>query len=806
MVSNLLIPDFASFKREFKRTSVTRPSSQTDSLCCTLDDVVSVGPSTQLVELSKSASSKRQRKKEVQSPQIVRTCFSTDTSSHDSLICEDRNSHVMPLSFYGNPSFSWTEELLRLNAEIFGNKNGFRPFQLEAINAVMNRCDVFTILPTGGGKSLIFQLPAIVQGFTLVIMPLVSLIKDQEDHMKRLDIPVASLAGEVSGENSKKLFASITNGSTKILLVTPERLTVGNSSLIKFLEDMFSEKRIARIVIDEAHCVSQWGHDFRDAYLKLSFLRRSFPSVPILALTATATPRVMDDVLVQLGMDRKSTVVVCGSLDRPNLRWEVREKRKALDEIVRIIKQDFADGSSAIVYCWSKKDCEKLASDLVKSGIQAAAYHAGMTGTGRDETQSRWMRNEIQVMVATIAFGMGINKPDVRLVIHHSIPKTMEGLYQEQGRAGRDGLPARCIVFYDYNDKIKNEAMIRASGGANVEANLTSLLTVVGYCENRTKCRRNFFLTYFQNTSIVCDDQCVRCDVCEHLHISGGKVEIGDMTETGEKIIDFLSPLSKTPTVLQLRECLVGNASVSNQWGHAGMFGCLRGFPETPIPLISIIKQMIIQGWLVEECTQGSHGGYFGVVKPNIKIRQKNRLLIEYVSKSERRRPIVKKPSAFASTPAVDKRELSQENQYELKAIMTNLRVQIAKTEGTLPFEVFPDTTIVDVISKLPQTLEELDDIDQLGVRKIQLYGKRIVDAVSAFIDTKELTVPKRSLKNVRRLSVMRPPPPSELDGLSEEAIIDLCATSPPRPVRMASLQDDLDEEQLKWLISEGVI
>ena len=856
MVSNLLIPDFASFKRELKRTSETRLlCSQVESVSHTLDDVVSVGPSTQLIELTRSVSSKRQRNKEFRSPQLVRP---KQHEEIECISCEGLNPQIMPLSFYGNNSFQWTEELLRLNAEIFGNKNGFRPFQLEAINAVMNRCDVFTVLPTGGGKSLIFQLPAIVQGFTLVVMPLVSLIKDQEDHMRRLGIPVASLAGEVSSENAKKVFASIKRGSVKILLTTPERLT-GAQSLLSFLYEMATDDRISRFVIDEAHCVSQWGHDFRDAYLKLSFLRSTFPNVPISALTATATPRVMDDVLKQLGMDRRTTVMIRGSLDRPNLGWEVREKRRALDEIVRLIKQQFSDGSSAIVYCWSKKECEKIASDLVRSGISAAAYHAGMSNTDRDETQMKWMRNDVQVMVATIAFGMGINKPDVRLVIHHSIPKTMEGLYQEQGRAGRDGLPARCIVFYDYNDKIKNEGLIKSSGGANVETNCKSLLAVVGYCENSTRCRRKFFLSYFHDDSnVVCGDDCVRCDVCEQVSLSASDIQSIDCSETGRKISSFLACLVQTrlrmPTVLQLRECLVGSASASSTWGQSSLFGCLRGFPENPIPLLSVIKSMIVRGWLLEDCAQGSHGGYVGYVKlPPPATGTPLPLEIEYLSTAHKRRPVVKKPSAFATAPTaaaapLPSRALSVENQTELRAILTNLRAQMAKSEGALPFEIFPDTTVVDVITKLPQSLEELDDIDQLGVRKIQAYGKRIVDTVVAFIETKELMVEKRSLKNVRRLSVglLRPeidPAPirsapitedstvvsgrhsedvgvevldlhvsgerrlsEEIEDLSEEAIIDLCATSPPLRRVSAVIPEDLDEEQLNWLIKEGVL
>ena len=826
-MTRLFIPDFASFKKEFRRQSL----SGSESIACTpsqlpltagLDDVVSVGPSTQFAELSSSVPPKRKRG-EARSPQIPKR--SNSDESFPILQTVSLNRTVMPLSFYANSTFPWSEEILRLNAEIFGNKNGFRVCQLEAINAVMSGCDVFTILPTGGGKSLIFQLPALVSGFTVVVMPLVSLIKDQEDHLIRLGIPVASLAGDMSAHAQKMILNTIQ--SVKVLLTTPERII--GSSLLSFLSTL----PISRFVIDEAHCVSQWGHDFRDSYLKLSVIRSYFPTVPILALTATATPRVMTDVLSQLSMNPACTVVVRGSLDRPNLKWEVHEKnRKIVEEIVKIVKSDFSDGSSAIVYCWSKKDCEKVAGDLARCGLQAAAYHAGMSNTERNEVQRKWMQNDVQVMVATIAFGMGINKPDVRLVVHFSIPKTMEGLYQEQGRAGRDGLPARCIVFYDYNDKIKNEALIRSGGNsANIQANIKSLLAVVGYCENATRCRRSLFLKYFESPETAqCTEGNQKCDVCEKIALSGARVETIDKSDTAKRVLEFLQKLKdmrlKMPTLLQLKDCLIGSASNTGSWTTVPLFGCLRGVSDHNSPLINVLKQMIIEGWLEEICAMGSHGGYIGTISLPLHAPNKP-LIIEYLSTAQQRRPVPQRPSAFsqpAAAPAAivskgtkDHRQLSPENQFELKAILTNLRAQIAKAEGTLPFEVFPDTTVVDVIAKLPQSVDELDDIDQLGVRKIQAYGERLVAAVSAFLDTKEIVIGKRSMKNVRRLSGARQPVVSkpvrnvenksktEIEDLSEEAIIDLCA-SPPFPKQTKSIQDDLDEEQLQWLIKEGVI
>ena len=869
--SNLVIKDFASFKREVKRsfaqpesTVPLRTLSQADSIACTpfmhtLDDVVSVGPSTQLAEIT-NTNQKRKRVKDSQSPQVKlnphrRSDESQDSCSTSSVFSSAPVEPVaIPINGYSG-TFPWTEELLELNAEIFGNKNGFRPFQQESINAVMSQRDVFTILPTGGGKSLIFQLPALTRsGITVVVMPLVSLIKDQTDHMARLAVPAACLVGEMTANQQNEIFSQVRNEKIRILFVTPERI-VSSSSLMTLLDEMSGRNLIQRFVIDEAHCVSQWGHDFRDSYLELSVIRRRFPRIPILALTATATEFVMKDVLNQLGMSPEKTVVIKGGLDRPNLRWEVREKKRAIDEIVRIIKSDYSDKSSGIVYCWSKKDCEKVTADLTVNGISAATYHAGMSNTDRNNVQMSWMRNDVQVIVATIAFGMGVNKPDVRLVVHFSIPKTMEGLYQEQGRAGRDGLPARCIVFYDYNDKIKNEGLIRSgvhhSNPQHTASNIKSLLSVVNYCENNTKCRRTLFLKHFGDPqTATCNEipNAQFCDVCEKIQLSGAHVTEMDVTDTANQVVGFVESLRghRTPTLLQLRDCLVGSATVnSGAWGSSPYFGCLKGFgPRSQIPLLAILKRMLIDGWLTEECVLGNHGGYIGHIQVGSSSHA-GTLVMEYLTVEVGRKvalkPVPERPSAFAQnrtkTVVPNDRTLSQANQLELKAILTNLRAQIAKQESTLPFEVFPDTTIVDVIEKLPQSVEELEDVDQLNVLKIRAYGARIVQTVVAFLETKEIVIAKREVKkrmsltgdprrrdSIRLASSVAPKSqpsvplelPSirevpdtmnnEISDLSAEAIIDLCMSPalPPKPSQ--SLEDDIGDEQLQWLIREGVL
>lgn len=379
----------------------------------------------------------------------------------------------------------------------------FRPLQAEIISHVRQRRDALVLMPTGGGKSLCFQLPALMfDGLTLVISPLISLMKDQVDALQANGIAAAQINSAVDSAAIDKLKQQAESGRLKLLYAAPERLAV--PSFRAWLKTL----TVSLIAIDEAHCISEWGHDFRPDYRTLRTLQPDFPGVPMLALTATATARVRQDIVEQLRL-RQPRIFV-SSFNRPNLTYAVRPKRNAFPVLIDLLHQD--RHASAIIYCFSRKGTEKLAGKLKQRGFVAEAYHAGLDSDVRRQTQERFIRDETRIIVATIAFGMGIDKPDVRLVIHYDLPKSVEGYYQETGRAGRDGLPSRCVLFWSLGDVMKHRFFIREIEDQDEQQRVEKKLQqMVQYCEQRS-CRRQFLLNYFgeQRPEVNCRG----CDIC----------------------------------------------------------------------------------------------------------------------------------------------------------------------------------------------------------------------------------------------------------------------------------------------------
>lgn len=379
----------------------------------------------------------------------------------------------------------------------------FRPLQREVIECVLKREDCLVLMPTGGGKSLCFQLPALLQdGITIVVSPLISLMKDQVDALLQIGVKAAMINSSMTATEISAVIQKTKEGVIKILYVAPERLALAQ------FEALLHTLPISLFAIDEAHCISEWGHDFRPEYRNLKLLRSKFPTIPIIALTATATKTVRADIVRQLALP--SPHIFISSFNRQNLSYEVLPKKDSFQTICSLLTT-YPD-ESAIIYCFSRKDTESIAEKLNERGYNAGTYHAGLSAEKRRDNQERFIHDEIRIMVATIAFGMGIDKPDVRLVIHHSLPKSVEGYYQETGRAGRDGLPARCVLLFSLADKFKHEFFIgRISDKTEkeqVQSNLTQVITY-GTLKN---CRRKFLLQYFNED--YPELNCGNCDTC----------------------------------------------------------------------------------------------------------------------------------------------------------------------------------------------------------------------------------------------------------------------------------------------------
>lgn len=379
----------------------------------------------------------------------------------------------------------------------------FRPLQEDIIRHVMNGNDCLALMPTGGGKSLCFQMPALLAGgLTIVVSPLIALMKDQVDQLTTNGIQAAYLNSSISAVEIAGVMKHAQTGKLRLLYVAPERLAMPE------FRQFLSTLDVRLLAIDEAHCISEWGHDFRPEYANLKILRTEFPNVPTIALTATATESVRADIIRQLHL--RSPRVFISSFNRPNLTYSVVPKRKGSESLFTLLEK--YRGESVILYCFSRKDTEALATDLRKRGFKAAAYHAGLSPDVRARTQERFIADDLDIVVATIAFGMGIDKPDVRLVAHCDLPKSVEGYYQETGRAGRDGLPAECVLFFSYADRRKQMYFISMmEAGPQRDLARQKLDAVMRYGDLRT-CRRSYLLSYFgeQTSSASCEG----CDVC----------------------------------------------------------------------------------------------------------------------------------------------------------------------------------------------------------------------------------------------------------------------------------------------------
>ncbi|SMN21556.1 similar to Saccharomyces cerevisiae YMR190C SGS1 Nucleolar DNA helicase of the RecQ family [Maudiozyma saulgeensis] len=484
--------------------------------------------------------------------------------------------------------YKWTDELyLKLN-KIFRLLN-FRNNQLKAINSTLSGKDVFVLMPTGGGKSLCYQLPAIIKngkthGTSIVVSPLVSLMQDQVDHLLALGIKATNLNSRLNAQQKSFVFQLLVNGDLDLLYISPEMINA-STKFQTVLQSLFRTHNLSRIIIDEAHCVSSWGHDFRPDYKQLNYFKDNFPNIPIMALTATANSFVINDIIKNLKFNQTNMTLLRQSFNRDNLFYQILPKNSntkiMVDTIKNFILENFKN-QTGIIYCHSKKSCEEVSEMLTNLKIKSAAYHAGMSANERIRVQKSWQDNIIQVICATVAFGMGIDKPDVRFVMHFTIPRSLESYYQETGRAGRDGRYSYCITFYSFKDVRKLQKMIQIDKSLNKEnktVHLNKLQQVMTFCENQFECRRNLILNYFDEKfdSNFCFQNCDNCAKkdLDLTNTDASQIKEQDITETALQIIDLVDSLgSDRVTVINCQEIFKGSKSAKIvQAGYAQLRG-----------------------------------------------------------------------------------------------------------------------------------------------------------------------------------------------------------------------------------------
>ena len=603
----------------------------------------------------------------------------------------------------------------------------FRPLQAEIIRTVLDGNDALVLMPTGGGKSLCYQLPALcLDGLTLVVSPLIALMKDQVDALRANGIAAAFVNSTVPPREARETLAEARVGRLKILYIAPERLAVPGFS------DFLRSVRVSQIAIDEAHCISEWGHDFRPDYRNLRILRERFPDTPVMALTATATAQVRDDIVEQLAIPNARRFVA--SFDRRNLTYTVRPKRRAFEALLELLRQH-SDGS-AIVYCLSRQNTEDLAADLSDEGIQALPYHAGLEPAVRRTTQDRFIRDEVRVVTATIAFGMGIDKPDVRLIVHYHLPKTLEGYYQETGRAGRDDLPSTCVLFYGASDRHALTGFIEQIEDETERARAwEKLRQMVRYSELQT-CRRVFLLDYFGES--YDRPSCDGCDMCL------SEREEFDATEIAQKVLSAIIRTGQRFGVAHVIQVLRGSRErrlLSLGHDRLSVYGVARD--HTRAQLNEIVG--LLEG---AELVQRSADQFrtLAVTPRGLDfLRQREPLTLTRVKPVE--------VDASRSRPRVEDLDFDR----DLFARLRDLRFRLAQARNVPPYVIFGDRSLQEMAHYLPQSRESFSHISGVGRVKLDEFAQDFLAEIRGFSEPRGLAErPRRQRQTRRRRDIRR--------------------------------------------------
>ena len=605
--------------------------------------------------------------------------------------------------------------------EFFGF-DSFKAGQEPIIKHLVAGNNAFVLMPTGGGKSMCYQLPALVmEGTAIVISPLIALMKNQVDAIRGFVAGDDGIAHFLNSSLNKAQIAEVRNdllsGATKLLYVAPESLTKAENVA------MLKEIKISFYAVDEAHCISEWGHDFRPEYRRIRNIIEEIGTAPIIALTATATPKVQSDIIKNLGMN--DATVFKSSFNRPNLYYEIRDKSDPKRDIIKYIKQN--PGKSGIIYCLSRKKVEELAELLNINGIKAAPYHAGLDAKTRAENQDRFLTEDIDVIVATIAFGMGIDKPDVRFVIHYDIPKSIEGYYQETGRAGRDGREGQCITFYSYKDIQKLEKFMQGKPIAEQEIGKQLLMETVAYAESNS-CRRKLLLNYFGETYEV--ENCGACDNCLH-----PKKQF-DGKEEMSMVIELIQALPEHFKIEHLSNILAGEMnSIIKSYHHdkLELFGA--GKDHSARFWCAVIHQGMVLHLLHKDIESY---GLISVTEEGLEFFEKPYTLMltedrEFAEGEDDDDDPAAAAAAVRGGGGGDT---------QLLAMLKDLRRDVARKKGLQPWVVFGDPSLEDMSIMYPMTYDELKNCQGVGEGKARKFGKEFIDLISKYVEDNEIVRP----------------------------------------------------------------
>lgn len=597
--------------------------------------------------------------------------------------------------------------------------SGFKGEQEVIIQNVLDGNDTFVVMPTGGGKSMCYQLPALISdGCAIVISPLIALMKNQVDAIRGFneDDSIAHvLNSSLSKKDVTKVREDVSAGKTKLLYVAPESLTKEEN--IHFLRD----KKISFYAIDEAHCISEWGHDFRPEYRNIRKIVNNIGRAPIIALTATATPKVRQDIQKNLGIE-DSCRVFLDSFNRPNLYYDIRPKIDVEKEIIKYIKQH--PGKSGIVYCLSRKKVEEVAETLQVNGINALPYHAGLEAKTRVKHQDAFLMEEADVIVATIAFGMGIDKPDIRYVIHHDIPKSLESYYQETGRAGRDGAEGNCVTFYSYKDIEKLEKFLQGKPVAEQEVGRQLILETISFAET-SMCRRKYILHYFGET--FNDEKCN--SMCDNCHHPKPKFEGKEYVQL---LLETVLATKQRFKAKELVKVIVGDNNTllkQHKADQLDVFG--KGTTKSKQFWHAVIRQSMVRGFLTKEIET------YGTLKISESGEEflQNPYDIELTEDHDY--------DAINAENAADKHQKGAATDKLLFGILKDLRKKVAKEKGLPPAIIFSEPSLTDMANQFPINMEELSQIHGVGQGKARKFGQKFIDCIKSYVEENDIERPQ---------------------------------------------------------------